>query len=325
VRVLVTGGAGFIGSHVCDRALAGGAEVVAFDDLSTGRELFLADALRNPHFRLVRGDVRDLDAVAAAAEAFRPDWTIHLAANADVRYGLEHPRRDLDYNTIGTWNVLEAARRAGCRRFLFSSTGSVYGEPEVFPTPEDAPFPEQTSLYGASKLAGEGLIAAYAHGFGMTGVVFRFVSILGPRYTHGHVYDFVRSLRADPSRLRVLGDGRQEKSYLHVDDLMDGLWLVVEHVETGGLAAGRFHAFNIGHDDTLLVDRSVAVITRRMGLEPAIEHMGGTRGWIGDSPRIQLDTNRLKALGWTARRSLEESVVATVDYLLENSAVLDRG
>ena len=147
----------------------------------------------------------------------------HLQANADVRHGLERPRQDLEQNTIATATVLEAMRAEGVTRIAFSSTGSVYGEPEVFPTPEDAPFPLQTSLYGASKLAGEGMIGAYAHGFGFTGVVLRFVSILGERYTHGHVYDFYCALKRDPHRLRVLGDGRQEKSYLYVEDCIDGI------------------------------------------------------------------------------------------------------
>jgi len=318
VRLLVTGGAGFIGSNFCDRALALGHEVAAFDDFSTGSDAFLADARRSPRFRLVRGDVRDAEGLGATARDLQPDWLIHLAANADVRHGLEHPQRDLDSNTRGTSNALEAARVSGCRRFLFSSTGSVYGEPAAYPTPEDAPFPEQTSLYGASKLAGEGLVSAYCHGFGFTGVVFRFVSILGPRYTHGHVYDFVQNLRADPKRLRVLGDGRQTKSYLHVDDLLDGLFLVIDRASTG------FQVFNIGHDDTLTVDQSIAYITRRMGLSPAIVHTGGTRGWVGDSPRIQLDTGRLKALGWRPRHSLQAGVETTVDYLSEHPELCDR-
>jgi len=323
VRILVTGGAGFIGSHFCDRALALGHEVTAFDDFSTGSESFLAGARRAPAFRLVRGDIRELIVLSTLASAVHPDWIVHLAANADVRHGLEHPGRDLEINTVGTANVLEAARAAHCRQVLFSSTGSVYGEPAVFPTPEDAPFPEQTSLYGASKLAGESLLAAYCHGFDFTGVVFRFVSILGPRYTHGHVYDFVKALRADATRLRVLGDGRQTKSYLHIDDLLAGLFLVIDRCTSGDGLSG-FQLFNIGHDDTLTVDESVAVITRRMGMRPAITHVGGARGWVGDSPRIHLDTTRLKRLGWRPRLGLVESVEATVDWLLDHPEACDR-
>ena len=320
MRFFITGGAGFIGSTLCDALLAAGHEVRVFDDLSTGRDFFLEGAKKNSRFSFFLGDIRELEAVGAALQGYAPDWVVHFAANADVRKGTDRPRRDLDYNTIGTWNVLEATRLAGCKRIVFSSTGSVYGEPEVFPTPENAPFPEQTSLYGASKLAGEGLISAYAHGFGFTGIVFRFVSILGPRYTHGHVFDFVRHLRKDPNELPVLGDGNQNKSYLHIDDLMAGLTLVMNrfHDKSG------FHVFNIGHDDSLTVNRSIDTITERMGIKPARKYSGGTRGWIGDSPRIQLDTAKLKALGWAPKHSLRDSVIATVDYLQQHAFLLEQ-
>src|SRR5262249_54570563 len=146
------------------------------------------------------------------------EFVFHLAANADVRFGTNHPRRDLEQNTIATFNVLEAMRANGIAKIAFSSTGSVYGEAKTIPTPEDAPCPVQTSLYGASKIAGEGLISAYCEGFGFQGWIFRFVSVLGPRYTHGHVFDFFRKLSADPTRLEVLGNGTQRKSYMHVND-----------------------------------------------------------------------------------------------------------
>ena len=201
------------------------------------------------------------------------DWVFHLQANADVRWGLEDPRRDLEQNTFATSNVLEAMRAQGVSKIAFSSTGSVYGEPEVFPTPEDAPFPVQTSLYGASKLAGEGLIAAYAAGYGFTGLICRFVSILGERYTHGHVFDFYCALKRDPSRLRVLGDGRQEKSYLYVQDCVAAILLAAER---HGQEAGA-HIYNLGTEETIVVDESVALITERMGLSPQIEHTGGRR------------------------------------------------
>src|SRR6187455_2076054 len=194
-RVFITGGAGFIGSSAADHCLAGGAEVVVYDNFSTGRREFLTSAIRHPRFTLVAGDTADLAAMTAAMRG--SDLVLHFAANADVRFGTEHPRRDLEQNTIATFNVLEAMRANGVRRIGFSSTGSVYGEATQFPTPEDARFPVQTSLYGASKLAGEGLIAAYGSGFGFEGCIFRFVSILGERYTHGHVFDFYRNLRKD--------------------------------------------------------------------------------------------------------------------------------
>ncbi len=315
-KALVTGAAGFIGSHLCDRLLQAGIDVVGFDNLSTGREEFLSGALGDPRFRLVRGDTQD---PAALEEAMRGrQFVFHLAANADVRFGLQHPRRDLEQNTLATFNALEAARRAGVKGFAFSSTGSVYGEPAVHPTPEDAPFPVQTSLYGASKLAGEGLVQAYAEGFGMRGFVFRFVSILGERYSHGHVFDFHRKLRADPSRLEVLGNGRQRKSYLYVQDCVDAIFPALARAE-GGL-----NTFNLGTDEACEVDDSVGWICEAMGLKPEILHTGGERGWVGDSPFILLDTSRIRALGWKPSLSIREGVLKTLRYLRDNPWLLEK-
>src|SRR5206468_8227246 len=190
-------------------------------NFSTGRRPFLGDAERSGGFTLVEGDTLDLGRLTIAMRGC--EIVFHLAANADVRFGTEHPRKDLEQNTIATFNVLEAMRTNGVRRIAFSSTGSIYGEPEIFPTPENAPFPVQTSLYGASKLAAEGLIQAYCEGFGFQSYIFRFVSILGERYTHGHVVDFYRQLRAEPGRLSVLGNGKQRKPYLYVQDCIDAM------------------------------------------------------------------------------------------------------
>lgn len=316
-KFLITGGAGFIGSHLVDGLLEQGHEVLAFDNLSTGLEYFLEGAKNNKRFRLITGDIRENEEIVQAAKSFSPDWIIHFAANADVRRGLERPRRDLEYNTIGTWNVLDACQKSGCKKFLFSSTGSVYGEPQVFPTPENCPFPIQTSLYGASKAAGEGLISAYSLGFGIDAVVFRFVSILGPRYTHGHIFDFAKKLRQDPSQLSILGNGKQLKSYLHIRDLIRGILLVVEKSPKG------FEVFNIGHDDALTVDKSVNYICEYLKIEPKRIYSGGERGWVGDSPRIQLDTTKLRQLGWSPEYSLKTAVTDTISYLTENPQLLD--
>jgi UDP-glucose 4-epimerase len=210
MRCFVTGGAGFIGSHLVDRLLDLGHDVVAYDNLSTGQQAFLEPARASSRFELIQGDTLDSATLTEAMSG--SEIVFHLAANADVRFGTQHPRRDLDQNTIATFNVLEAMRANGVRRIGFSSTGSIYGDATMIPTPENAPFPIQTSLYGASKLAGEALIQAYCEGFGFEGFIFRFVSILGERYSHGHVFDFYKSLRANPAELRVLGDGRQRKS-----------------------------------------------------------------------------------------------------------------
>jgi UDP-glucose 4-epimerase len=301
-RALVTGGAGFIGSNLADALLERGVEVVVYDNFSTGRREFVpADA------KLVEADVLDREALVDAMAGC--DTVFHLQANADVRHGLERPRVDLEQNTIATSNVLEAMRAVGATRIAFSSTGSVYGEPEVFPTPEDAPFPVQTSLYAASKLAGEGLIGAYAHGFGFTGVVLRFVSILGERYTHGHVFDFFGALRADPTRLRVLGDGRQRKSYLYVADCISGILTALEAAEPG------FEVYNLGTDESIVVDESIATICAHLDIDPVLEHTGGVRGWAGDSPLIHLDTSKIRSLGWAPTVNIREAVVKTLEWL----------
>jgi len=311
-RACITGGAGFIGSNLADRLSTAGVEVVVVDDFRTGRREFIAEALTHRNVKLVEADVLDSHALEEAVDGC--DWVFHLQANADVRRGLEHPQRDLEQNTLATSRVLEAMRARGVERIAFSSTGSVYGEPEVFPTPEDAPFPIQTSLYAASKLAGEGLIEAYAAGYGFTGLIFRFVSILGERYTHGHVFDFYCALQRDPSHLRVLGDGRQEKSYLYVQDCLEAMLTAVEaHEQQRGA-----HVYNLGTQETVVVDDSVAVITERLGVSPRVEHTGGRRGWIGDSPLILLDTSRIRALGWQPRLTIRDALVRTVDWLAQS-------
>ena len=201
-RALVTGGAGFIGSHLVDRLLGSGGRVTVYDNLSTGRRRFLESAEGNPALTVIVGDLFDTAGLRTAMRGH--DIVFHLAANADVRMGPENPRRDLEQNTIATHNVLEAMRLTGVQRIVFASTGSVYGDPSVFPTPEDCPFPVQTSLYGAAKVAGEGLLSAYSTAFGIQAWIFRFVSILGERYQHGHVIDFYRKLRANPDEVEVL-------------------------------------------------------------------------------------------------------------------------
>lgn len=315
MRALVTGGAGFIGSSLVDRLLSLGHAVVAYDNFSTGQRAFLAGALQHPSFTLVEGDTLDLDALTGAVDGC--EVVFHLAANADVRFGTEHPKRDLEQNTIATFNVLEAMRANGVKRIAFSSTGSVYGEAHVFPTPEDAPFPVQTSLYGASKLAGEGMIAAYAAGFGFEGCIFRFVSILGERYTHGHVFDFYRSLREDPTRLRVLGDGTQRKSYLYIGDCLDAMLLAMEKTRR------RLEIFNLGTAEYVTVNDSIGLICERLGVDPVREYTGGDRGWIGDNPFIFLDTAKIRALGWTPRLTIRDGIVRTLEFLQSHPELLE--
>lgn len=315
-KVLITGGAGFIGSNVADHLLRDGYDVVAYDNLTTGRSEFLREAGSHDAFTFVQGDILDGDKLTEALVGV--DAVVHLAANADVRFGLEHPDRDLQQNTIGTFTVLESMRKAEVRRILFSSTGSVYGEPDVFPTPEDCPFPRQTSLYGASKLAGEGLIQAYCEGYGFAGVITRFVSIMGARYTHGHLFDFVRALRQDPSRLTVLGDGKQQKSYLYVGDCVAAVALLLDHHRESGC-----HTYNLGTDEVTVVDRSVELICSHMGISPEIVHTGGQRGWVGDSPLIHLDCAKLRSTGWEPTLTIEQAVQRTLAWFDDNAWVFD--
>lgn len=290
-----------------DRLINAGHEVIGCDNFSTGQRRFLESALAHSRFTLHECDLLDPESLKKAMRG--TDLVVHFAANADVRFGTEHPRKDLDQNTIATWNVLEAMRECDCKRIVFSSTGSIYGEPEIFPTPERCPFPLQTSLYGASKLAAEGLIQAYCEGFGIQGYIFRFVSILGERYSHGHVFDFYRQLSEHPDLLHVLGNGHQKKSYLYVHDCIDAILLTLEK------ASGKVNIFNLGTDEYCEVNDSIRWICDYLGLNPKITYSGGERGWVGDSPFILLDCSRIRALGWRPCLSIREAVLATIKFV----------
>jgi UDP-glucose 4-epimerase len=320
-KVFVSGAAGFIGSTLADRLLRDGKTVVGFDNFSTGQDEFLGDALKNPKFKLVRGDCLDLPALTKAMAGC--DFVFHLAANADVRFGLEHPKKDLEQNTIATFNVLEAMRANGVKRIAFSSTGSVYGEAEKIPTPEDAPFPIQTSLYAASKTAGEGLISSYCEGFKFEGCIFRFVSILGERYTHGHVLDFYKQLRANPEKLKILGNGRQRKSYLYVGDCIEAMLHVIKS-DAAKKAKHSVEIFNLGADEYVQVNDSIRFICAALGVKPKLEYTGGNKGWIGDNPFIFLDTKKIRATGWKTTLTIEQSIVRTLQWLQQNQWVLER-
>lgn len=315
MHFIVTGAAGFIGSTLVDRLLSDGHNVTGIDNFSTGQRRFLEGALAHTNFRLVEIDLLDLEALKLAFAG--GDVVFHLSANADVRFGTNHPRKDLEQNTIATYNVLEAMRANGIKKIAFSSTGSVYGEAPVVPTPEDGPFPIQTSLYGASKAAGEGLIAAYCEGFGFQSWIFRFVSILGERYTHGHVFDFYQKLKTDPSRLPVLGNGKQRKSYLYVQDCIDAILLAMDK------AGDKVNIFNLGVDGYVEVNDSIGWICEELGVNPNMEYSGGDRGWIGDNPFIFLDTKKIRALGWKPKFDIQQGIIKTVKYLRANEWVFE--
>ena len=315
-RFFVTGAAGFIASSLVDRLLEEGVSVVGYDNFSTGLEENLELARSNRDFKLIRGDVLDLPALTEAMTGC--DFVFHLAANADVRFGTLHPEKDLEQNTTATFNVLEAMRANDIKNIAFSSTGSIYGEPDLFPTPEDAPFPVQTSMYGASKLACEGLIQAYCEGFGFRGWIFRFVSILGERYSHGHVFDFYKRLLSDPDHLHVLGNGRQRKSYLYIQDCIDSMFMAIERAED------KVNIFNLGTDEYCEVNDSIGWITEHLDLDPELSYEGGERGWIGDSPFIFLDCSRIRSLGWRPKLTIQEGIIKTLEYLQKNRWLLER-
>ena len=315
MKALVTGGAGFIGSHLVDRLLQVDQSVIAFDNFSTGKRRFLDNAQNNDRFELVEGDLLNECQIESAMQGV--DFVWHLAANADVRFGTDRPRQDLEQNTIATANVLEAMRKNYVEQIVFSSTGSIYGEADVIPTPEGCPMPVQTSLYGASKLACEGMISAYCEGFKMRAWIFRFVSILGERYSHGHIFDFYNKLRDDPKRLHILGNGQQKKSYLYIHDCLEAMFTAVES------ATGSVNVLNLGTDEYVEVNDSVRVITQHLQLNPKRTYAGGERGWIGDNPFIFLDCERMRSLGWSPKYSIRDGILATLDWLQANHWVFE--
>jgi UDP-glucose 4-epimerase len=319
-KIFITGAAGFIGSTLADRLLAEGKAVVGWDNFSTGQRRFLEGALKNKNFTLIEGDNLDLPALTKAMAGC--DTVFHLAANADVRFGLNHPSKDLQQNTVATFNVLEAMRANDIKRIAFSSTGSVYGEAAVIPTPEDAPFPIQTSLYASSKVSGEGMISSYCEGFKFEGYIFRFVSILGERYTHGHIFDFYKQLLEHPDRLKILGDGLQRKSYLYVQDCISAMLHVIKQ-GTAKTAKHGVEIYNLGTPEYVQVNNSVGCICDALGLKPQLEYTGGARGWVGDNPFIFLDTKKIQSTGWKTSLTIEQGIQRTLQWLQQNQWVYE--
>ncbi len=310
MKIAITGCAGFIGSSFVDDLILDGHEIIGIDNFSTGKNEFLKKSINNKNFTLVEEDLFKSNCLTDIFKSC--ELIIHLSANADVRFGLDHTSKDLNQNTIVTYNILEAMRKNKIKKIIFSSTGSVYGDCKVFPTPEDAPFPVQTSLYAASKLAAEGLISSYSNGFEIQAWIFRFVSILGPRYSHGHVYDFYKKLMENQYELEVLGNGKQKKSYLHVSDCINGVKTAFEKSDD------LINIFNLGADEYCEVNDSINWILKDLGIHPEINYTGGDRGWVGDNPFIYLDTKKIKNLGWSAKISIEDGVLSTLNYLKDN-------
>jgi UDP-glucose 4-epimerase len=311
MNYFITGGAGFIGSTMAEE-LANNSEnhITIYDNFSTGFDEFLSGLRSKENVRIINGDLLDETKLNEAIKG--NEFVFHFAANADVRFGLEHPRKDLEQNTIATYNVLEAMRLNSINKIAFSSTGSVYGEAKVIPTPEDCPFPVQTSLYASSKLAGEALISSYCEGFGFTAYIFRFVSILGERYTHGHVFDFYKKLIENPKELYILGNGKQRKSYLYVKDCIKAMLTIIHK------AKESVNIYNLGTDEYCEVNQSVKWICNYLGLNPKLTYSGGEKGWVGDNPFIFLDCSKLKELDWKAELTIEQAVLKTLRFIENN-------
>ncbi|MFZ0219834.1 MAG: NAD-dependent epimerase/dehydratase family protein [Candidatus Aquirickettsiella sp.] len=316
MNYFVTGCAGFIGSHLIDRLLMQGHHVVGYDNLTTGFTQFLQVAEQFSTFKFIQGDCLDQKTLLACIPS-HCDGVFHFAANADVRNGIKHTEKDLQQNTIATFNVLEAMRIKGIKKIIFSSTGSVYGEADIIPTPENAPFPIQTSLYGASKVAAEGIIQAYSEAFDIQAYIFRFVSILGERYTHGHIFDFYRQLVNNARLLKILGDGNQSKSYLYVQDCIDAILLALKKSNE------KINIFNLGTNDYCQVKDSVVWISTELGIRPELNYSGGKRGWIGDNPIIFLDCKKINGLGWQPKFTIQKSIIQTLNYLRKNTWLME--
>lgn len=310
MKIIITGCAGFIGSNFVDKLLSLGHVIVGIDNFSTGHKFFLNNAMNSQKFTLVECDLLDINSYENFFKNI--DLVIHFAANADVSEGYKYPKRDLEQNTIVTSNILDCMRKNNIKKIIFSSTGSIYGESRNIPTPENDNFPIQTSLYGASKLACEGLIQAYSEAYNIQSWIFRFVSILGPRYTHGHIFDFYKQLMLDPNNLFILGDGLQKKSYLHVFDCLDAVMFALKN------SNDRVNIFNLGVNDYCEVNDSVGWICDELKLKPNLKYSGGDRGWIGDNPFIFLDTTKINNLGWNPVYTIKEGVQETVRFMLKN-------
>jgi UDP-glucose 4-epimerase len=304
-RVFVTGGAGFIGSHVVDRLRGEGHAVTVYDNLSSGEAGRLERYLGEPDFNLIRADLLDTARLSEAMRGHDAVW--HLAANTDIRAGTRSTDVDLKYCVIGTWNVLEAMRLSGAKQLLFASSGVVYGDFPANPLRESAGPLLPLSLYGAGKLSGEAFVSAYCHLFGIRAWIFRFANVVGGRTDHGVVYDFVQKLRRDPNGLEVLGDGNQLKPYLLVDECVDGMLYALRHAP---MTADRpCDVFNVGTDTYTSVKRVAEIVIEEMGLRGVrIRYTGGARGWPGDAPVILMAADKLRDLGWTARYSSDEAV-----------------
>lgn len=309
MRCFVTGGAGFIGSHLVDTLIETGHSVTVFDNLSSGKMDFIKHHAPNKNFNFICTDLLDIESVAKSIR--NHDIVYHFAANPDARLGIQNTDLDLKQETIATYNVLEGMRLHGIKKIVFSSSGTIYGETPVIPLPENYGPVLPISLYGAGKLASEGLISAFCHTFDMQGWIFRFANIVGERATHGVIFDFINKLKRDPCTLEVLGDGTQQKPYLHVKECIDGMLFGLAHSNE------RVNVFNLGCDSSTDVTSIAHMVIQEMKLNNVtIRYTGGDRGWPGDVPQVRFDCKKINDLGWKARYTSDEAVRMTIQTLI---------
>lgn len=315
MKCFVTWWAWFIGSHIVDRLLEEWHSVVVYDNFSTWQEIFIQHHLDDPNFSLVRWDILHPSLLISSMQW--ADFVFHLAANADVKWGVVNTDIDFQQNTIWTKNVLEAMRMNWVKKIAFSSSATVYGEPSIFPTPETCPL-IQTSLYWASKLSCEAMIHAYCEYYGMKSWIFRFVSWIGERYTHGVIFDFMKKLSKNPSELKILWDGHQKKSYLYVKDWVEWIFFAIKNFDD------KVNTFNLGHKDFMNVLDLASIVTDTMWLKE-VKHIlwWGVRWRLGDSPFVHLDISKLQSRWWEPKTTIQEGIQHTVAYLLEHKDLFD--
>jgi UDP-glucose 4-epimerase len=309
MRHFITGGAGFIGSHLVDKLISHG-DVTVYDNLSSGKKEFIRHHLDKPYFSFIKADLLDLERLTK--EMVDYDVVFHLAANPDARLGLDDTSLDLKQETLVTYNVLEAMRLNGITKIVFSSSGTIYGETPVIPLPEDYGPVLPISLYGAGKVASEALITAFCHTFDMQCWIYRFANIVGNRGTHGVIFDFIHKLKRNPNELEILGDGTQEKPYLSVEDCVEGMLFGFKNSDE------RVNFFNLGCESTTNVSSIARMVVEEMGLKNVkFKFTGGDRGWPGDVPQVRFDTKKMEELGWGAKYNSDQAVRRAIKFMTE--------
>jgi len=310
MRILVTGGAGFIGSHLVDR-LVDIAEVTVYDNLTSGRKEFVEHHLNRSGFQFIEADLLELDKLKEAIKGCHV--VFHLATKPDTRAGIKDTSLNLKQGTIATYNVLEAMRVNELKKIVFSSSSTVYGEIPVKPIPEDYGPLQPISLYGASKLACEGLITAFCHLFSMQAWIFRFCNVVGPRATHGVIFDLINKLKRNPQELEILGNGNQEKPCIHVSDCVEGILYGFRHSDS------QVSVFNLGSSSSIKVSAIAQMIVEEMGLSGVkFKYTGGERGWPGDVPQMRFDTSKMERLGWKPKYSSPEAARKAIRDILSS-------